>query len=222
MSGKEDFIPLNFTYYDNQTMIEKSVSFLDLIKQRRTVREFSDKPIPEEIIINAVKAAASAPNGANLQPWHFVIIKDKILKSKLKESAEEKERKFYSERAPEEWLNDLKHLGTNESKPFLTKAPYIIVVFEKKWDILKNGEKKKLYYTRESVGIATGILITALHTSGLATLTYTPENMTFLNELLERPKNEKPFLLVVTGLPEIGTLVPNITKKNFDKIAEIK
>ncbi len=222
MSGKEDFIPLNFTYYDNQTMIEKSVSFLDLIKQRRTVREFSDKPIPEEIIINAVKAAASAPNGANLQPWHFVIIKDKILKSKLKESAEEKERKFYSERAPEEWLNDLKHLGTNDFKPFLTKAPYIIVVFEKKWDILKNGEKKKLYYTRESVGIATGILITALHTSGLATLTYTPENMTFLNELLERPKNEKPFLLVVTGLPEIGTLVPNITKKNFDEIAEIK
>ena len=222
MKKEKDFIPLNFSYFDNETMVEKSRDFFVLIRQRRTVREFSEKPVPEEIIINSVKAAASAPNGANLQPWHFVIIKSYDLKSKLRKLAEEKERDFYSERAPEEWLNDLKHLGTNESKPFLEKAPYIIVIFEKKWDVTENGRKKKLYYTRESVGIATGILITALHNSGLATLTYTPENMTFLNELLKRPKNEKPFLLVVTGLPDSGTLVPDITKKDFFEIAEIK
>ncbi len=222
MSEKGKYIPLNFTELDKETMASNSRKFLDRIKKRRTVRSFSQIDIPEEIIINAVKAAATAPNGANLQPWHFVIIKDIKLKSELRRLSEEKEAEFYSERASEEWLNDLKHLGTNEEKPFLEEAPYIIVVFEKKWDVLKDGKKKKLYYTKESVGIATGILITALHNSCLATLTYTPENMLFLNELLNRPKNEKPFLLVIAGLPKEGTRVPDITKKDFDEIAEIR
>ena len=222
MSEKEKYISLNFTELDEETMISNSRKFLDNIKKRRTVRAFSQRDIPEEIIINAVKAAATAPNGANLQPWHFVIIKDKKLKSELRHLAEEKEHEFYSGRATEEWLNDLKHLGTDEQKPFIEDAPYIIVVFEKKWDILENGKRKKLYYTKESVGIAAGILITALHTSGLAALTYTPENMLFLNKLLNRPKNEKPFLLVIAGLPKEGTRVPNISKKDFDEIADIR
>ncbi len=221
INGSEKHIPLKFTELDKKTMLSNSREFLSNIKMRRTVRDFSGKAVPEEIIINAVKAAATAPNGANLQPWRFVIIKDKNLKSELRRLSEEKEGEFYSERAPEEWLNDLKHLGTNAQKPFLEEAPYIIAVFEKKWDLLENGKKKKLYYTKESVGIATGILITALHSSGLATLTYTPENMLFLNELLNRPENEKPFLLVIAGFPKEGTRVPDITKKDFDEIAEI-
>jgi len=213
---------LNFQRLTEREMIEKSNFFLDNISLRRTVRDFSDEDIPEEVILNAVKAAATAPNGANLQPWHFVIIKSQSVKSELRGKAEKIESEFYSHKASPEWLDDLKHLGTNNSKPFLEEAPYIIVVFEKKWDLLPDGNKKKLYYTKESVGIATGILITALHTSGLATLTYTPENMLFLNEFLNRPKNEKPFLLVIAGYPKHKAEVPVITKKLFNEIAEIK
>ncbi len=221
MNMKEKFIPLDFIRFNEETMLRKSEEFLELIKKRRTVREFSSEVVPEQIIVNAVKSASSAPNGANLQPWHFVIIKDKSLKTELRKLAEEKEKEFYLSRAPEEWLNNLKDLGTNIEKPFLEEAPYLIVVFEKRWDLLPDGKKKKLYYTKESVGIATGILITALHSSGLATLTYTPENMNFLNDLLNRPKNEKPFLLVVTGLPKKNTSVPNISKKSFGEVAEL-
>ncbi len=221
MNMKEKFIPLDFIRFNEETMLRKSEEFLELIKKRRTVREFSSEVVPEQIIVNAVKSASSAPNGANLQPWHFVIIKDKSLKTELRKLAEEKEKEFYLSRAPEDWLNDLKDLGTNIEKPFLEEAPYLIVVFEKRWDLLPDGKKKKLYYTKESVGIATGILITALHSSGLATLTYTPENMNFLNDLLNRPKNEKPFLLVVTGLPKKNTSVPNISKKSFGEVAEL-
>jgi nitroreductase len=213
---------LNFQRLTERKMIEKSNFFLDNISLRRTVRDFSDEDVPEEVILNAVKAAATAPNGANLQPWHFVIIKSRSVKSELRGKAEKIESEFYSHKASQEWLDDLKHFGTNNSKPFLEEAPYIIVVFEKKWDLLPDGNKKKLYYTKESVGIATGILITALHTSGLATLTYTPENMLFLNEFLNRPKNEKPFLLVIAGYPKHKAEVPVITKKLFNEIAEIK
>jgi iodotyrosine deiodinase len=216
-----DKMPLNFQRLTETEMIEKSNFFLKNISSRRTVRDFSNEEVPEEVILNAVKSAATAPNGANLQPWHFVIIKNKKVKSELREKAEKIESGFYSHKAPQEWLDDLKHLGTNSSKPFLAEAPYIIVVFEKKYDIKNDGTKKKLYYTKESVGIATGILITALHSSGLATLTYTPENMLFLNDFLNRPKNEKPFLQVVTGYPKTDADVPVITKKKFDDIAEI-
>ena len=213
------FIPLNFEELTPEHMQQQAREFYELLKKRRTVREFSDRPIPDGVIENCLLAAGTAPNGANKQPWHFVVVKDSSIKKKIREAAEEEEREFYQRRAPEDWLEDLKPFATNEHKPFLEKAPVLIGIFAQSYHINNREEKEKHYYVKESVGIATGMLITALHNAGLATLTHTPSPMGFLNEIMERPSHEKAFLLLVVGYPAEGVEVPDITKKTLAEIA---
>jgi iodotyrosine deiodinase len=217
---KLNFIPLPaYTKYSEEEMILRSKNFFDDIKRRRSVRDFSDKPVQKEVIENCIKAAGTAPNGANLQPWHFVVVSDSEIKKKIRIGAEEEEKEFYATRAPKEWLDALEPLGTDENKPFLETAPYLIAIFSKSYDLLPDGRQVKLYYPTESTGIATGFLITALHNAGLASLTHTPSPMNFLNEILGRPKNERPFLLLVVGYPAEDAKVPDIKKKSLNEIA---
>jgi nitroreductase len=183
------------------------------------VRDFSDKPVPKEVIENCIKAAGTAPSGANLQPWHFVVVSNPEIKKKIRIAAEEEEKEFYSNRAPKEWLEVLEPLGTDEHKPFLEIAPYLIAIFYKSYDLLPDGRQVKQYYAIESAGIATGILITAIHKAGLVSLTHTPSPMNFLNDILSRPKNERPFLLLIVGYPATDAKVPDIKKKSLQEIA---
>lgn len=216
---KTNFIPLaDYKSLPETEMIERSKEFYNEIRKRRTVREFSDSMVPSEVIKNCIKAAGTAPNGANLQPWHFVVVTDKRIKQKIRIAAEEEEKEFYNKRATKEWLEVLEPLGTDEHKQFLETAPYLIVIFSKSYDLRPDGKKVKQYYSIESTGIAAGILITALHHSGLVTLTHTPSPMGFLNEILKRPVNEKPFLILVAGYPADGVRVPDIKKKSLDEI----
>jgi nitroreductase len=216
----KNLIPLN-NYHELPVdeMLKRSQVFYDDIKRRRSVRDFSDKPVPREIIENCIKAAGTAPSGANLQPWHFVVVSNPEIKKKIRIAAEEEEKEFYSKRAPKEWLDVLEPLGTDESKPFLETAPYLIAIFYKSYDLLPDGKQIKQYYALESTGIATGILITAIHNAGLVSLTHTPSPMNFLNEILNRPKNERPFLLLVAGYPAKDATVPDIKKKSLQEIA---
>lgn len=202
-----------------EEMKQRAEEFYEFIKKRRTVRDFSDKPVPREIIEKCLLAAGTAPNGANKQPWHFVVVSDPEVKKKIRIEAEKEEHEFYTRRAPEDWLHDLVPFGTDENKPFLEKAPYLIGIFAQSYNLDENGEKEKHYYVKESVGIATGFLITALHNAGLATLTHTPSPMGFLNEIMKRPSYEKPFLLLVVGYPEKEVTVPQITKKPLREVA---
>ena len=213
-------VKLKYTSLSLDEIKERSQFFYDLIKTRRSIRQFSLKKIDDNIIENAIKSAGTAPNGANLQPWHFVVIKNKKIKKAIRKAAEKEEEKFYNEVAPPEWLKALHPLGTDEHKEFLEEAPILIAVFEKKFSIEKKV-KIKNYYVKESVGIATGILISALHYSGLCMLTHTPNPMTFLNKILKRPANEKPFVLLVVGFPKSNTKVPKFAsqKKSLDKIS---
>jgi hypothetical protein len=211
--------------FSNQTLEEMSLNskkFYNLIQKRRSVREFKTDLIDFTIIKNAILAAGTAPNGANLQPWHFVVIKNKSIKKKIRIAAELEEKEFYEKKAPKEWLEALKPLGTDKNKSFLEEAPYLIAVFEKKHSI-KNKKKVKNYYVKESVGIATGILISCLHFSGLSMLTHTPSPMSFLNTILKRPVNEKPFVLLVVGKPKDNCMIPVFAtkKKSFNKISSI-
>ncbi len=195
-------IPLDqYKEYPLAEMRERLAAFYADLNRRRTVREFSDRPVPRDIIETALKAANTAPSGANLQPWHFVVVSGEETKKKIREAAEVEEREFYQHRASEEWLAALEPLGTDSNKPFLETAPYLIVVFLQKFGKLKDGRKVKHYYPTESTGIASGMLITALHTAGLAMLTHTPSPMKFLNDILGRPSSERPFLLLVVGYP---------------------
>ncbi len=211
--------PLNFEEQDTEAMIEASGAFYEMIRKRRTVREFSDRPVPREVIDNALRSAGTAPSGANMQPWHFVVVSDPATKTKIRAAAEHEEVEFYDHRASEEWLHAIEPFGTDAQKPFLEKAPYLIVVFLQKFSHDDEGERLKNYYTAESVGIATGMLLTALHVSGVATLTHTPSPMRFLNKILERPKDERAYLLIVAGYPEEGVQVPSISKKPLAEIA---
>ncbi len=216
------FIPLaGYTALDTDTMLERATGFCEALSRRRSVRDFSPRAVPREILEAAMRAAASAPSGANRQPWHFVAVGDARLKKKIREGAEVEEREFYAHRAPQDWLNALAPLGTNAEKPFLDIAPWLIAIFSEKHSLDANGEKQKNYYPIESTGIATGFLIAALHHAGLATLTHTPSPMKFLNEILGRPENEKPFLLLVVGYPAEGALVPDIGRKAFGQIATV-
>jgi iodotyrosine deiodinase len=194
-------------------------SFLEVMRRRRTVRDFSDRPVPRDVIEDCILAAGTAPNGANRQPWRFVVVGDPSVKQRIREEAEIEEREFYAGRAPAEWLEALEHLGTDEHKPFLERAPWLIAIFAQSYEVSENGSKAKNYYVTESVGIATGMLITALHHAGLVTLTHTPSPMKFLNGLLGRPDNERPFLILVVGYPEEDATVPRITKKPIEDIA---
>lgn len=212
-------IPLTtYREYPPAEMLERSAAFLADLRRRRTVRQFSDRPVPRAVIENCLAAAATAPSGANLQPWHFVVLSDPVLKRRLRIAAEAEEHEFYTRRAPQEWLDALAPLGTDEHKPFLETAPYLIVIFAQRYGKLPDGRSVKHYYAQESVGIATGMLITALHHAGLATLTHTPSPMNFLNDLLGRPKNERPFLILVVGYPADGAMVPVIGKKPLEEI----
>jgi len=211
---------LDYVFLSVGDMIENSRSFLENIIQRRTVRDFSDKPVPIEIIENAIKSASSAPSGANKQPWHFVIVKDPVLKKEIRIAAEKEEKEFYEHRASDDWLEDLNQFGTDWHKPFLEIAPYLIVVFKQSYDLGKRG-KRKNYYVNESVGIASGFLLTALHNAGLASLTHTPSPMGFLEKILKRPKNEKAVLLIPVGYPAENAKVPDLKKKSFQEVVTI-
>ncbi|MEN8375431.1 MAG: nitroreductase family protein [Gemmatimonadota bacterium] len=194
-------------------MRARAKSFREQAERRRTVRSFSDRPIPDGVIEECLRAAGTAPSGANLQPWHFVVVRDPEMKAVIRVAAEEEEHRFYAERAPPEWLEALAPLGTDENKPFLEAAPCLIAVFVQRHGVTADGRKVKHYYAVESTGLATGILITALHNAGLTTLTHTPSPMDFLNRLLERPASERPFLLLVTGYPTEDAVVPDIHRK---------
>jgi nitroreductase len=189
------------------------------MRRRRSVRQFSDRPVDRGIIEDCLRAAGSAPSGANLQPWHFVVVSDRGVKRRIREGAEREERQFYTRRAPRAWLEALEPLGTDASKPFLETAPYLIVIFAERYGRRRGGGTVKRYYVQESVGIATGLLVTALHLAGLATLVHTPSPMRFLNGILGRPDNESPFVLLVAGHPAANAMVPVIQKKPLEKIA---
>ncbi len=217
------FIPLT-TYHEYPVadMQARASAFYDEIKRRRTVRDYSNRPVPRDVIENALRAAGTAPNGANLQPWHFVVVSDPEIKRRIRIAAEEEEREFYRHKAPPEWLDALAPLGTDEHKPFLETAPYLIAIFAQSYGRLPDGRKVKHYYVQESVGIAAGFLIAALHHAGLATLTHTPSPMNFLNDILDRPAHERPFLLLVVGYPAENCQVPVIGKKPLDEIVTFK
>ena len=213
-------IPLDrYQEFSLEEMRERVAAFYENLDRRRTVREFSDRPVPIDIIETAMKAGNTAPSGANLQPWHFVVISGAETKRKIREAAEIEEREFYEHRASEEWLAALEPLGTDSDKPFLETAPYLIAVFLQKFGKLADGRKVKHYYPVESTGIASGMLIAALHTAGLATLTHTPSPMKFLNEILGRPASERPFLLLVVGYPDDDAEVPDIKRKTLAEFA---
>jgi nitroreductase len=201
-------------------MLERARAFRELMTRRRTVRTFDARPVPRALVEDCIAAAATAPSGANLQPWHFVAVSDPQLKHRIRLAAEEEERLFYQQRAPDEWLEALAPLGTDWRKPFLEVAPWLIAIFVQKWGRDADGRKVKHYYPTESVGIATGILITALHNAGLATLTHTPSPMGFLNDILGRPPDsERPFLLLVTGYAAKDARVPDIRRKAAGEVA---
>ncbi|MFN0123342.1 MAG: nitroreductase family protein [Blastocatellia bacterium] len=200
-------------------MQARATAFREQMQRRRTVRYFSDRPVAREVIEECLLAAGTAPSGANLQPWHFVVVGDPDIRKQIRAGAEKEERAFYNGRAPREWLEALAPLGTDEHKPFLETAPYLIAIFAQSYGLLPDGRKVKNYYVTESVGIATGMLITALHHAGLVCLTHTPSPMAFLNEILGRPAPEKPFLLLVAGYPAPDAVVPDIGKKPLTDIA---
>ncbi|MEM9187266.1 MAG: nitroreductase family protein [Planctomycetota bacterium] len=200
-------------------MRRRAAAFRELMRRRRSVREFADTAAPREVIEQCLLAAGTAPSGANQQPWRFVVVTDPAVKREIRVGAEKEEHEFYAHRATDAWLDALAPIGTDEHKPFLETAPCLIVIFLEKFGIDGAGEKSQNYYPVESVGIATGMLITALHHAGLATLTHTPSPMGFLNQILGRPSNERPFLILVTGYPADGVRVPKIGKKTLDEIA---
>ena len=213
------FTPLAFEALPAEESLARAKAFADHLRTRRTVRDFSDEPVLREVIEVAIAAAGTAPSGANQQPWTFVAISDPAIKAKIRAAAEAEEKAFYEGRAGEEWLEALAHLGTNWEKPFLETAPWLIAIFQQRFGLDPQGRRIKHYYAPESVGIATGFLIAALHQAGLATLTHTPSPMGFLNDICGRPDNEKAVILLVVGKPAPNCRVPAITKKPFTEIA---
>lgn len=212
-------IALDFDLIPEEEMQARARKFQQLLQKRRTVRDFQDAAIPQDVIRQCLLTAGSAPSGANRQPWHFAVVSDTNIKSRIRQAAEKEEEEFYQSRAPQDWLDALAPLGTDSSKPFLERAPCLIVVFAQKFERDEQGSKKKNYYVTESVGIACGMLISALHNAGLATLTHTPSPMKFLNNILQRPDTEKPLMVIVAGYPEDGARVPNISRKSLKEIA---
>jgi len=205
--------------YPEEEMLARSATYYADMQRRRTVRAFSERSAPRTVIENCILTAATAPSGANQQPWTFVAVSDPGIKSQIRKAAEEVEQKFYTGAATEKWVKALAPLGTQASKPFLETAPYLIVVFAQRYGVAPDGSKIKHYYVQESVGIATGLLVSAVHNAGLVCLTYTPANMSFLNRILKRPDNEKPFLILVTGYPAAGAALPDIKRKELREVA---
>jgi len=216
----KDFIPLPyFSHLSDDEMRQKAIEFNQLLQKRRTVRDFSDKPVAKEVIEQCILAAGSAPSGAHMQPWHFVAISNSEIKAKIREAAEIEEKEFYEHRASKEWLKALEPLGTDTNKPFLETAPWLIAIFAERYGLDEQGNRVKHYYTPESVGISCGMLISALHASGLATLTHTPSPMGFLKDILKRPANERPFLLLVCGHPADDATVPDLKRLELEEVS---
>ncbi len=214
------FLPLTtYREYSRDEMKERIKKFREDMLRRRTVRQFSSRPVPREVIEDCLRVAGAAPSGANQQPWHFVAVSDPKMKHQIREAAEKEEYDFYHGRAPDEWLEALAQLGTDEHKAYLETAPYLIAIFAQTYGLTPIGNKVKNYYVMESVGIATGMLITAVHMAGLVSLTHTPSPMGFLNKLLDRPTHEKAFLLLVVGYPGEEARIPDISKKPLKEIA---
>ena len=218
MEKTEFYSLLNDDEYSLREMEKRSEAFYLEMKKRRTVRQFSNCPVPRIIIENCIRAAGTAPSGANMQPWSFVVVSDPGVKRQIRQEAEKAEGEFYQKKTNLKWVEDLKPLGTNEHKPFLEIAPYLIVIFAQRYGLLPDGSKRSHYYVNESVGISTGILLSALHHAGLACLTYTPSKMGFLNHILSRPSNERPFLIMVVGYPDKDAVIPKIEKKSTEDI----
>ena len=217
MAESSHQIPLNmYREYPAPEMAERARRFYEEMRRRRTVRDYAPRPVDRGVIEDCLRTAGTAPSGANLQPWHFVAVSDPAIKRQIRQAAEAEEREFYGGRAPQDWLDALAPIGTNADKPFLEIAPYLIAIFAQSYGVAEDGSRIKHYYVTESVGIATGMLITALHHAGLATLTHTPSPMNFLNKILNRPTHERPFLLLVVGYPADDATVPQITKKPLD------
>lgn len=214
MTKSSPQIPLDmYREYPTAEMATRARGFFEELQRRRTVRDYAPRPVERSVIEDCLRAAGTAPSGANLQPWHFVAVNDPTVKRQIREAAEAEEREFYGGRAPQDWLDALAPIGTDAHKPFLELAPYLIAIFAQSYGVAEDGGRIKHYYVTESVGIATGMLITALHYAGLATLTHTPSPMNFLNQILGRPANERPFLLLVVGYPAADATVPKIEKK---------
>lgn len=214
------FVPLSsWIERRPEEMRERARAFYEEVRRRRTVRDFSDRPIPPDVVEDCLRAAGTAPSGAHMQPWHFVVVREPELKRRIRVAAEAEEREFYANRAPPEWLAALERLGTDAEKAFLQTAPCLIAIFARRYGVDQKGERYKHYYVQESVGIATGMLITALHYAGLVTLTHTPSPMSFLASILERPENERPFLLLVVGYPAPGARVPDLEREPLESIA---
>lgn len=218
MTNEPRFLPLRFVRLSEDEQLARSRAFLEQMRERRTVREFSPEPVPVELIENAIATAGTAPSGAHQQPWTFVVVSDPDVKHRIRVAAEEEEQRSYEGRMPDEWLEALRRLGTDWRKPHIEEAPYLIVVFEQAYGIHPDGTKFKHYYVRESVGIAVGLLLASLHQAGLATLTHTPSPMGFVREILQRPENERPYVLVPVGHPAAGCTVPDLERKALEEI----
>ena len=218
---RHEFQPLDeYVEYPEAEMTRRTGDLLAEMRRRRTVRDFSDRAVPRQIIEDCIRTAMTAPSGANMQPWFFAVVEDPEIKRQIRQAAEQVEADFYSGRASDEWLEALAPLGTDENKPFLELAPYLIVIFAQLHGLGEGEEIVKHYYVNESVGIATGMLITAIHHAGLASLTHTPSPMRFLNEILHRPRNERPYLLLAVGYPDTEAQVPAITKKPLGEVCQ--
>ena len=211
-------IPFDFQEYPIEEIQSRALRYYENMSRRRTIRDFSKRLVPIDVIENCIRAADTAPSGANQHPWHFVVVTDPEKKRKIRVAAEKEEKEFYSTRAPKEWLDVLAPLGTDAHKPFLETAPYLIAIFAQNYGVDKDGKKSKHYYVNESVGIATGLLVSAIHYSGLASLTHTPSPMKFLNQILDRPDSERPFLLLIVGYPAVDARVPEIRRKSLSEI----
>ncbi len=221
MSQKVPYVSLEYSKPAPEDLLSRSREFLDLMKKRRTVRDFSSEPVPDEVIFNCIEAAGTAPSGANMQPWHFVVVKDHTIKKEIREAAEKEERINYELRYSGEMKQDIAKLETNFEKPYLEKAPVLIAVFKESYRLDENQVRRKNYYVNESVGIATGVLITALHTAGLVALPHTPSPMKFLNTILKRPNNESPTVLFPVGYPAGNIQVPDLKRKPLNEIITV-
>jgi iodotyrosine deiodinase len=215
-------VPLEFERLGADEMRGRSQAFLELMRARRSVRFFSDEPVPHELVRNAVEVAGTAPSGAHQQPWTFVVVSDPALKQEIRAGAEAEEREFYERRATDQWKDAIKPIGTDWVKTHITDAPYVVVVFEQVYRLSEDGEKIKHYYVKESVGIAVGFFLAAVQASGLVALTHTPSPMGFLGRILDRPANERPFILIPVGLPADDSVVPDLSRKPLDEILVVR
>jgi iodotyrosine deiodinase len=220
MSSFSEFVPFRHPFnFSPEEAVSASQAFYESLNGRRTIREFSDRPVPEQVLVNCLKAGSTAPSGAHKQPWHFAVVTDAEKKRAIRLAAEEEEKAFYSGKAPEEWIEALQPFGTDEKKPFLETAPALIGIFARNYDLKPDGSRSKNYYVSESVGIATGMLISALHMAGLSTLTHTPSPMGFLNQIMERPSHERALILLVVGYPAEDATVPALQRKELSDFA---